>query len=49
MLNGCTRVAVEMCPARGILRAVGYERTESQKIVEPVTLPSCLNHDSVSA
>jgi hypothetical protein len=42
VLNGCTRVAVEMCPVRGILRAVGYERTECQKIVELATLPSCL-------
>jgi hypothetical protein len=49
VLNGCTRVAGEMCPPRGIFRAVGYERIESQKIVEPVTLPSCLNRDSVSA
>jgi membrane peptidoglycan carboxypeptidase len=34
---------------RGILRAVGYELTESQKIVDPATLPSCLNHNSISA
>ena len=46
VLNGCTRIAVEMCPARGILRAVGYERTGSQKFAEPSTLPSCLSHDS---
>ena len=25
VLNPYTRIAVEMCPARGILRAVGYE------------------------
>jgi hypothetical protein len=25
VLNACTRIAVEMCPARSILRAVGYE------------------------
>jgi len=25
VLNACTRIAVEMCPARGVLRLVGYE------------------------
>jgi hypothetical protein len=39
VLNAYTRVAVEMCPARGILRAVGYELTAGQEVAEPATLP----------
>jgi hypothetical protein len=39
VLNGCTRIAVELCPARGILRAVGYERAVGRKVAEPATLP----------
>jgi hypothetical protein len=36
VLNPYTRLAVAMCPARGILRVVGYERTEAL-LPEPVT------------
>jgi hypothetical protein len=39
VLNPFTRVAVEMCPARGILRAVGYEGVGSYELPQPVTLP----------
>ena len=38
MLNKYTRLGVEMCPARGILRAVGYE-LEDGEVAEPATLP----------
>jgi hypothetical protein len=37
VLNPYTRVAVEMCPARGILRAVGYELPAGAECAEPVT------------
>ena len=39
VLNAYTRVAVEMCPASGILHAVGYELTVGQEVAEPATLP----------
>jgi hypothetical protein len=38
VLNSQTRLAVEMCPATGVLRAIGYEQTEGQDLPEPVTL-----------
>lgn len=37
VLNSQTRVAVEMCPARGIVRAVGYEQAEGEELPRPVT------------
>ena len=37
VLNGCTRVAVEMCPADGTLRAVGYEREPGNELPLPAT------------
>jgi hypothetical protein len=37
VLNSQTRLAVEMCPASGVLRAVGYEQIEGQELPEPVT------------
>src|SRR5262245_29490009 len=37
VLNSCTRLAVEMCPARGILRAVGYEKAAGAELPAPVT------------
>lgn len=37
VLNQYTRIAVEMCPARGILRAVGYERRAEAELAEPAT------------
>ena len=36
MLNPYTRLAVAMCPARGILRAIGYDVTGAE-LPEPVT------------
>jgi hypothetical protein len=38
VLNPFTRIAVEMCPARGILRAVGYEVPIGQELAQPATL-----------
>ena len=38
VLNPYTRLAVAMCPAAGLLRAVGYDRTEAD-LPEPVTRP----------
>jgi len=40
VLNSQTRLAVEMCPATSVLRAIGYEQAEGQELPEPVTL-SC--------
>ena len=37
VLNSQTRLAVEMCPASGILRAIGYERREGEQLPEPAT------------
>ena len=37
VLNAFTRVAVEMCPARGVLRAVGYETPPGCELAQPVT------------
>jgi hypothetical protein len=37
VLNPYTRIAVEMCAARGILRAAGYERPASAEIAEQAT------------
>jgi hypothetical protein len=39
VLNKYTRLATEMCPAGGILRVVGYERTGNAELAQPVTLP----------
>ena len=36
-LNSETRLAVEMCPATGVLRAIGYEQAECQELPQPVT------------
>jgi hypothetical protein len=38
VLNPYTRLAVEMCPATGALRAVGYERAPGKDLAEPATL-----------
>jgi hypothetical protein len=35
--NRFTRLAVEMCPARGLLRVMGLERTADQTFATPVT------------
>jgi hypothetical protein len=37
VLNAFTRIAVEMCPARGILRAVGCEFASGGELARPVT------------
>jgi hypothetical protein len=37
VLNSQTRLAVEMCPATGVLRAIGYEKAEGHELPEPVT------------
>lgn len=39
VLNAYTRIAVEMCPARGILRVVGYELFPGEEIARPATAP----------
>jgi hypothetical protein len=38
VLNSQTRLAVEMCPATGVLRAVGYEQSDGRDLPEPVTM-----------
>ena len=38
VLNQFTRLAVEMCPATGVLRAVGYEMATGAELPAPVTL-----------
>jgi hypothetical protein len=38
VLNPYTRLAVAMCPAAGVLRAVGYELAQGREFPEPVTL-----------
>ncbi len=38
VLNSQTRLAVEMCPSNGVLRAIGYEELEGQELPSPVTL-----------
>jgi hypothetical protein len=37
ILNPQTRLAVEMCPASGVLWAVGYEQTDRQELPRPAT------------
>ena len=39
VLNPFTRIAVEMCPAKGVLRALGYESSPDADFPEPVTQP----------
>jgi hypothetical protein len=36
VLNPCTRIAVEMCPARSLLRATGYELAAGRDVPERV-------------
>jgi hypothetical protein len=38
VLNECTRLAVEMCPAQGVLRARGYEIAAGAELPAPATL-----------
>jgi hypothetical protein len=37
VLNPYTRIAVEMCPARGLLRVVGYELAAGAEFAQPAT------------
>ena len=37
VLNPYTRIAVEMCPANGTVRVVGYEVDERSALPQPVT------------
>jgi hypothetical protein len=39
VLNPYTRLAIEMCPAEGVLRVVGYETPLGAAAAEPATLP----------
>jgi hypothetical protein len=39
VLNKYTRIGVEMCAARGVLRAVGYELQPGAEFASPATLP----------
>ena len=39
ILNTQTRLAVELCPAHGVLRAIGYEPAAGQELPVPATLP----------
>jgi hypothetical protein len=39
VLNPFTRIAVEMCPATGTLRTVGYELPAGREFPEPATQP----------
>ena len=48
VLNSQTRLAVEMSPATGVLRAIGYEQTEGQELPKPVTLSTSLGPLAVS-
>ena len=37
VLNPFTRIAVEMCPGKGVLRAVGYETPPGCEFAQPAT------------
>jgi hypothetical protein len=39
VLNAYTRQAVEMCPASGVLRVIGYERPHGAVLAQPATIP----------
>jgi hypothetical protein len=45
VLNSQTRIAVEMCPASGVLRVMGYEQPEALELPEPVALSQVLARD----
>jgi hypothetical protein len=49
MLNPYTRLAVEMCPARGMLRVLGYERAAGQELAQPATLPCEIGAERAAA
>jgi hypothetical protein len=49
VLNRYTRVAVEMCPANGTLRAIGFERPLGFDLPQPVTLPCEVTPECLAA
>ncbi len=49
VLNPFTRLAVEMCPMTGVLRAVGYELSSGQDLPQPATLPTEISASLVAA
>lgn len=49
ILNRYTRLAVEMCPAEGVLRVIGYEVPRGAALAEPATLPCELTSPRVAA
>ena len=49
VLNPYTRIAVEMNPARGIIRAAGYELHEGEEFARPVTEPCEFSAERVAA
>jgi len=49
VLNPFTRLAVEMCPATGLLRAVGYELFSGSDLPQPATLVTNVTASLVAA
>lgn len=49
VLNRYTRMAVEMCPAKGILRAIGYEALRGAATAQPATRPFELSAQGTAA
>jgi hypothetical protein len=49
VLNPFTRLAVEMNPARGLLRVMGFERPDEEELAQPVTEPCEFRLDRVAA
>jgi hypothetical protein len=49
VLNPATRLGVEMCPARGILRVVGYEVMPGEDLPRPVTRPQQVSAEPAAA
>ena len=47
VLNSQTRIAVEMCPASGVLRVTGYEQPKALELPEPVTLSQVAARESM--
>jgi hypothetical protein len=48
VLNPFTRIAVEMCPGKGVLRARGYESAPGAELPEPVTQPREFQESGIS-
>jgi hypothetical protein len=49
VLNPYTRLAVEMCPARGFLRVMGYELVGGEAHAQPATVPREIGAARVAA